>query len=123
MEKIKVFFPRQILIILGLTVVLNIIRPIIFHSSYFVYLFWNIFLAILPFAVSSILLWKAKYSNLATPYFVIGGIFWLLLLPNAPYIITDLVHLGRNHAAPIFFDIFLLFASGWLGLLLYMYSL
>lgn len=119
----KITIPRQITMLLLLTVVLNIARVLIFHSYYFTYLFWNIFLAILPFVISSLLLWSAENNKLKKPIAILGGTIWLLLLPNAPYIVTDFIHIGRNHSAPLIYDTFLLFSSAWVGLLLGMYSI
>ena len=119
----KFFIPRQILIILLLAVALNIIRFFMFESRYFIYLLWNIFLAIIPFIVSSILLWYALKKRLTSGVFIIGGIIWILFLPNAPYLVTDIIHLGRNYSAPLLYDTFLVFTSAWVGLLLGLYSL
>lgn len=118
----KNFFPKQILIILSLAVLLDVARLFIFHSTYFMYLLWNMFLAVLPFVVSSLLLYYVTHRKISRSLLVMGLIFWLLLLPNAPYIITDIIHLNRNHAAPLLYDTFLIFSSGWAGLLLGMYS-
>ncbi len=119
----KTYFPKQIIILLILVVVLSVIRITVFHSSQFIYLLWNIFLAILPFIISSILLWYFNNKKLTKAIFVIGGIIWLLLLPNAPYIVTDMMHLGRGRIVIPLYDTFLLFSSAWVGLLLGMYSL
>lgn len=119
----KFFIPKQILIILLLAVVLNITRFFMFESRYFVYLLWNIFLAIIPFIISSILLWYALKKRLTTAVFIVGGIIWILFLPNAPYLVTDIIHLGRNYSAPLLYDTFLVFTSAWVGLLLGLYSL
>lgn len=117
------FIPKDMIYIFILAVVLNIVRIVIFHSLYLAYMLWNIFLAILPFVVSSILLWYANKNKLPTIIFILGSMVWILLLPNAPYIVTDLIHIGRGHGAPILFDTFLLFSSAWLGVLLFVNSL
>ncbi len=119
----RTIVPQQILILLLLAVALNTLRIVIFHSNSFIYLFWNIFLAILPFIISSILLWYANKKKLIMPVLVVGGIIWLLLFPNAPYIVTDLIHIGQGKSMLVLYDTVLLFSSAWLGLMLGMYSL
>ncbi len=119
----KISVPRDIRLLLLLAVILNLARILLFHSTYFIYLLWNIFLALLPFLVSSIMLWQNNKGKLSKIFFAPSSLIWLLLLPNAPYIVTDLIHIGRGHGAPILYDTFLLFSSAWLGLILFAYSL
>ena len=119
----RIVIPKDVRLLLLLAVVLNLARIFLFHSTYFIYLLWNIFLALLPFLVSLILLWQSSRGKLSKALFVLASLVWLLLLPNAPYIVTDLIHIGRGHGAPILYDTFLLFSSAWLGLVLFMHSL
>jgi uncharacterized membrane protein len=60
----------------------------------FGFLRWNLFLAWLPLALAYALSWAAArtWAALAVPLI---GAMWILFLPNAPYLITDLVHLRR----------------------------
>ena len=117
------FVPKDIIIVFVLAITLILARVTIFHSSYFTYLLWNIFLAILPFVLSSAIVWFHRKGKLSKLIFIIGGIFWLLLLPNAPGLVTDLIHMSRLQGGVALYDTFLLFSSAWLGLLLFMYSL
>jgi uncharacterized membrane protein len=123
MKKLTTLIPRQILILILLASILNIARVFIFQTEYTLYLFWNIFLALLPFAVSSFLLAYHRKGKLATPLFIIGGIVWVLLLPNAPYIITDMIHVGHNRSTLALYDTFLFFSFAWAGILLAFYSI
>lgn len=42
---------------------------------------------------------------------------WLLSLPNAPYILTDILHLTRASQAPAWYDLALLLSCAGTGLL------
>lgn len=87
----------------------------------FSFLLWNIFLAWIPFALAIFLTWYNRVSkrlNLLTKVTLLG---WLFFFPNAPYVVTDFVHLTYvawyGHA-PVWFDIILLIAFAVNGLLL-----
>lgn len=121
LREIKI--PKQITYLLILAVVLNILRVIFFGSTAFLYIIWNIFLAFVPFIISLILVLRTNKDNISKLFFVAGFILWFLFLPNAPYVITDFIHLGRIHAVPVMFDIFVLFTSAWVSLLMGLYSL
>ena len=87
-------------------------------------LVWNLFLAWVPlvFALAAHGLHRTGRGfglALALPF---AGL-WLLFLPNAPYVLTDLTHLGAVDGAPRWFDVMLLFAFGWTGLMLGFVSL
>lgn len=114
---------KQIIILLLIPLILIIVRVVVFGSFSLIYISWNIFLATLPFIISSLLLIQAKKNNLPKILFIIGGIFWLLLLPNAPYIVTDLIHIGVVRSVPAFYDSILLFSSAWVGMILAMNSI
>jgi uncharacterized membrane protein len=48
---------------------------------------------------------------------------WLLFFPNAPYIVTDLKYVGGSGGVPVLYDVLLLSAAAWTGLLLGLTSL
>jgi uncharacterized membrane protein len=83
---------------------------------------WNLALAWIPFALALIVYARAK-SGLLTPALAGAGVLWLLFLPNAPYIVTDLKHVGRGDGVPVLYDVLLLSAAAWTGLLLGLTSL
>ncbi|HEX9050885.1 MAG TPA: DUF1361 domain-containing protein [Anaeromyxobacter sp.] len=69
------------------------------------YLAWNLALAWVPW-VAARLAARAR-SRLGS---AAAAAVWLLFLPNAPYLVTDLVHLRPDPPVPASFDV-LLFAS------------
>lgn len=123
MNIFKIKIPKQIGSLLFLAVVLNILRIFLFNNTSFVYISWNIFLAAISFCISSLLILYTNKDDLIKPFFIIGFILWFLFLPNAPYVITDFIHLGQSHSVPVMYDIFLLFSSAWVSLLMGLYSL
>lgn len=115
--------PKSIFLLIIFVVILSVLRIFLFEKFSLVYILWNIFLAIIPFFISSILLWLFTNRSVNKALFIIGGIVWLLFIPNAPYIITDLVHIGEIRSVPALYDSFLLFSAAWVGLLLGMFSI
>jgi uncharacterized membrane protein len=122
MDNYKIIFPKSVIPLTILAVILNILRVIIWGKFSFIYILWNIFLAFIPFIISSLLLSYTKIDKFKKTIFIIGIFFWLLFIPNAPYIITDFIHLGEIRAVPIIFDTFLLFSSASLGLIIGFHS-
>ena len=44
-------------------------------------------------------------------------VLWLLFFPNAPYLLTDFVHLDEDAVAPVWYDALMLSAFAWTALL------
>jgi len=119
----KILIPKSLLVLIMLAITLNLLRIVLFGKLSFIYLLWNIFLAMIPFMISSTLLYYNNNDKLNNSLFIVGSIFWILFLPNAPYIVTDLIHIGVVRSVPVLYDSVLLFTSAWIGLLLGMHSL
>jgi uncharacterized membrane protein len=98
---------------IGFSLALYTCRVLYSGSFLFLFIPWNLFLAWLPFFFSNLLL-KEKSKPRQFVWFCL----WLLFLPNAPYLITDLVHLEQRLPVPFYFDLVLLFSAAWNGLLL-----
>lgn len=93
--------------------VLLVLRAWRAQNLVYFFLVWNLFLAAIPFAAA--LLYertKGFVTQLATLA------VWLLFLPNAPYILTDFIHLRPRPPVPLWFDILLLLSAAGTGLLL-----
>ena len=85
------------------------------------YLPWNLFLAWLPLVFSLVVRRLASGTPRRTWLLMLGGAGWLLFFPNAPYILTDLMHLARvrpGASAPLWFDLLLHLTVATTGLFL-----
>jgi uncharacterized membrane protein len=89
------------------------------RTVYF-WLLWNLFLAWVPYGLALVTGFLhergARWWTLAPL-----AVAWLLAFPNAPYLLTDFIHLRPRQGIPLWFDVALLglfAATGWmLGLL------
>jgi uncharacterized membrane protein len=86
------------------------------HSGLYLSLIWNLFLAYIPFFISSCMVRKAGWFRHPL-IFAAGLCLWLLFFPNAPYIITDLFHLQPKPRVPLWYDLLLIFSFAWNGLI------
>ncbi len=96
----------------------------------FFFLIWNLFLAWIPYWIAlSIDFFNRQVSlteggnkmpfrsmKMLTVLFMLS--LWLLFFPNAPYILTDLLHLHRREMVPHWFDVMLFITFAWTGLML-----
>lgn len=91
-------------------------------ETFFLFLVWNLFLAYIPYAISSQLYKRIDWIE-STPKFLFISISWLLFMPNSFYIITDLVHLEYRYVVPFWYDLMLILSFVWNGILLGILSL
>src|SRR5687767_1093924 len=83
----------------------------------YAFLIWNLGLATMPLIFSAVFVQlQHRFAR------VIALPLWLLFLPNAPYILTDFIHLRHLTSAPIWLDILLLFSCSITGLVFACYS-
>jgi uncharacterized membrane protein len=93
------------------------------NARWFSFLVWNLFLAWVPYIWS---LW-ALHLHRRQPrrwwLWLLPGTLWLLFFPNAPYLITDLIHLRSYPPVPFWYDIGMLVSFAWAGCFLAVVSL
>jgi uncharacterized membrane protein len=92
------------------------------YATDFRFLVWNLILAWVPLVFALVVYdgYRRSRSLLwLTPFLAL----WLIFLPNAPYIVTDFVHLSASSRAPLWFDGVELSAFAWTGMLLGFVSL
>jgi uncharacterized membrane protein len=106
------------LFVLGMLVV----RMLYTGTSVHGWLLWNLFLAWIPFLLA-LLLYERGRAGASWRVLAPLGLLWLAFFPNAPYLITDLKHIGHGAQVPVLYDVLLLSAAAWLGLLLGLTSL
>ena len=79
-------------------------------------LLWNLFLAALP------LLWSSALQRaIARKHWLwasITFVLWILLLPNAPYLLTDLIHLEAKPNVPEWYILAMLLSCAATGTLI-----
>lgn len=132
MKKIKTFIEemdrnklKQIVFLLLLSVfcfLLSVFRILYSDTFHFIFLNWNLFLAFVPWFLTSILIIKPKFQKFKILIFIVL-LVWLLFFPNSPYILTDLFHLKHQSSMPIWFDLILILSFAWTGLLFGFFSL
>lgn len=81
---------------------------------------WNLLLAWVPYAAS---LWAARLAltQAARPWqFLPAAGLWLAFLPNAPYLITDFMHIRARPEMPwlFWYDIMMMAIFAWTGCIL-----
>ncbi len=86
-------------------------------TSLYAWLLWNLFLAVVP-AVAAGLFLRNRRQGASGVIALIWFVVWILFLPNAPYIVTDFVHLDADPRIPLWYDVALLISCAATGLLL-----
>jgi len=107
----------------ALSILLFGIRVIYAENATFFFLNWNLLLAWIPL-LAAVAAWAlqdgANRPRLrVTPLLAL----WLLFFPNAPYILTDLIHLAPRDNVPMWYDLLLILSYAWNGLILGFVSL
>lgn len=86
-------------------------------QTLFLFLVWNLFLAYIPYVLSSFFFKRVGWIESNAKFFFVS-IGWLLFIPNSFYIITDLVHLEYRYVVPFWYDLMLILSFVWNGILL-----
>ncbi|RYF45189.1 MAG: DUF1361 domain-containing protein, partial [Cytophagaceae bacterium] len=79
-------------------------------------LLWNLFLATLPLVWSTTLQSALRRGRSLWAGACFG--LWLIFLPNAPYLLTDLIHLEPNPHVPLWYVLAILLSCAGTGTLL-----
>jgi len=100
-------------------------RMVYSHTIHYWFLIWNLALAWVPFVFAG-LAYSLSTSRRVVVWMLIAlaALVWLLFFPNAPYILTDFLHLGSmGDIVPGWYDVLMLYWFAWTGLMLGIVSL
>lgn len=97
-------------------------RIAVSDSLRFVFLYWNLVLAVVPAVLAYWLVKRIQaYGWYRWPQILLTAV-WLSFLPNSFYLVTDMVHLRANFEASFYFDVIMLTSFMLNGLALGFYS-
>lgn len=100
---------------------ISLFRIVYTGSSAFFFLNWNIFLAFIPWVLSTcMVIFNFPVRQFKT---IVFSVVWLLFFPNTAYILTDLFHLYDGVAMPYWYDFMMLLFYAFTGLLYCIVSL
>jgi len=106
----------------ALVVAMVAVRVSYSGNSYYETLVWNLLLAWIPFALA-IYVYDSRRRGGRGPLLWLAGALWFVFFPNAPYIVTDFKWLRDWTGAPLWYDVVLVAAAAWCGLMLGFISL
>ncbi|CAM3457675.1 DUF1361 domain-containing protein [Aequorivita lipolytica] len=116
-NRFHILFPLFSLTVLS--ILLLSVRLKITHSFFYLFLVWNLFLAMIPFFISTLM---KTIKQLKKPMLTFLLLAWLLFLPNAPYLLTDFIHLRLSPLEWLGFDSFMIAIFAITGLAFYVIS-
>jgi uncharacterized membrane protein len=95
------------------------------QTAHYGFLVWNLVLAWVPLVFAGLAyVVAARRRALRWVVIALSALVWLLFFPNAPYILTDFLHLGSmGDIVPGWYDVLMLFWFSWTGLMLGVVSL
>src|SRR4051794_3841798 len=107
------FYP--LLLSSALSCLLLLGRIYLSHSFAYTHLVWNLFLAWVPYGCALWLYVLARKRRPYAWYLLVPGGLWLIFLPNAPYLLTEYVHLQYIVPLTMWYDIGMIAAFAWTG--------
>ena len=109
-------------IVSGLSISLWVLRALATQNSSYSFMVWNLVLSLLPLLVAKTLHEFDRITRFPLLPRLAGLALWLLLVPNAYYMITDLMHIQNASQQTIWYDSLMLFSFAFTGLLSGTYS-
>jgi len=101
-----------------LSCALVVVRAYYAGTTAYAFFFWNLFLAWVPAGAALLFYGLAARAHRHWPVMIAVAVIWFLFFPNAPYIVTDIVHLRERPPVPFWYDIVCVMAFAQTGLFL-----
>jgi uncharacterized membrane protein len=100
-----------------LCLALELLRESLYGTDTYRFLVWNLVLAWIPLLLGLLIYLRSRHGGSLLELAPIIAL-WLLFLPNAPYIVTDFIHLDAASGARLWLDgaILVAFAGTGLGI-------
>lgn len=97
-----------------LAITLLLLRVKITNSTYLLFLIWNLFLAFIPYFLSSSI-YKNFFNTSKKIQNSFYGLVWLLFIPNSFYILTDFTHLHFKTTFQFSLDMLIISSFSFVG--------
>lgn len=97
-----------------LAITLLLLRVKITNSTYLLFLIWNLFLAFIPYFLSSSI-YKNFFNTSKKIQNSFYGLVWLLFIPNSFYILTDFTHLHFKTTFQFSLDMLIISGFSFVG--------
>ena len=101
-----------------LSCALVVVRAYYSGPTAYAFFFWNLFLAWVPLGAALLFYGLAARRSQKWTLMLGAAVIWFLFFPNAPYIVTDIVHLRPTPPVPYWYDIICVMAFAQTGLFL-----
>ncbi|MFT4522482.1 MAG: putative membrane protein [Bacteroidia bacterium] len=102
-----------LIIVFVMAIALNVIHALLSFNIHLAFMILNLIIACIPLIISSLI---SKTKNKTVSLFWMG--IWLLFIPNASYLITDLVHIKQIKPDLFWLDFAMLFSYAMAGILI-----
>jgi uncharacterized membrane protein len=125
MKQIRTFFFPLVLFAIASAVGASLLLGRILWTGHWrqLYLVWNLCLAWVPLGLALLAIRIEEHRGLRHWWFGAVALAWLMFFPNAPYIFTDLVHLGTSRHPLFWVDLAVILVFAWTGLMVGLFSL
>jgi uncharacterized membrane protein len=101
-----------------LSCALVVVRSYYAGTTAYLFFLWNLFLAWVPVGAALLFYGLAARQSRGWTLMLGVAVIWFLFFPNAPYIVTDIVHLRETPPVPYWYDIICVMAFAQTGLFL-----